>query len=53
MDFVRQRLPAAGDAPDDLGKNPRFDIVAREWLSRKGGAQVITEARAFGHFGLC
>ena len=51
MDFVEGCPPP--DTPNDLGKNPRFEIVAREWLSRKGSAQVITEARAFGHSGLC
>ena len=50
MDFVKGCPPP--DAPDALGKNPRFDIVTRKWLSRMG-AEVITEARALGHFGLC
>ena len=50
MDFVKGCPPP--DAPDALGKNPRFDIVAREWLSRPHG-RVITEARALRHFGLC
>jgi len=50
MDFVKGCPPP--DAPDALGKNPRFDIVARKWLSRMG-AEVITEARALRHFGLC
>ena len=49
MDFIKGCPPP--DAPANLGKNPRFDIVERKWL-RRSAAGVISEARALAHFGL-